>query len=77
MSEWISVNDRTPDCINECTESNELISNTVLVSDSNDHPSIGFGHICEHGYWVTYDGEHDFMNVQNVTHWMQLPEPPK
>ncbi|EXA70274.1 hypothetical protein J503_0522 [Acinetobacter baumannii 984213] len=53
------------------------ISNTVIISNSDNHPSIGFGHIQDDGVWVVYEGEYDFMNPSKVTHWMPLPEPPK
>lgn len=69
--EWISVNTRSP------LEEGLRISNTVMVSDINSHPSIGFGHVTHDGVWTIYEGEHDFMNPATVTHWMPLPAPPK
>lgn len=72
VPEWISVNNRLPECMHECTASGLEISDTVLVSNSKDNPSIGFGHLREDGNWVVYEGEHDFMNPQKVTHWMLM-----
>lgn len=75
--EWISVDEQLPQCKHECTQTGMEISNTVVVSDSNNHPSIGFGHLQDDGNWVVYEGEYDFMMPSHVTHWMPLPEPPK
>lgn len=78
MSEWISVDDGLPDCEFELFETGDYVSNVVMVHSSNTFGfNIGFGHVNEGGVWSVYDGEHDFMNVVNVTHWMPLPEPPK
>ena len=77
MSEWISVDDRLPECKFECNESFSLVSNSVLVCDKNDLPSCGIGHCHYDGGWTVYCGEYDFMNPGSVTHWMPLPDAPK
>ena len=77
MWEWISVEDRLPIRRYECFETGNLISRSVLITNKNESPSIGVGHVDDNGSWTCYDGEHDFMNVSSVTHWMPLPEPPK
>lgn len=73
---WIDVTKQKPVCNYECHETGLTISDVVLVSDIGSHPSFGMGHINEYGEWNCYNGEHDFMNVLNVTHWMPLPAPP-
>lgn len=78
MSEWISVEDELPHCDYELRETGEIVSNVVMVHDINSYDfNMGFGHVNEEGEWTVYDGEHDFMNVQNVTHWKKLPNLPK
>lgn len=60
MSDWISVTERMPDH-----------TNTVIVGD-------------EHGVWFAnrenkLEGWYDTCGggmMENVTHWMELPEPP-
>lgn len=74
---WISVKDKLPECLHECTSSFTEVSNTVLIADSGDMTAIGFGHINEHGVWTVYQGEYDFMNLEDVTHWMELPKYPR
>lgn len=69
-----SVKDRLPDRRHKDTSANTMISDTVLVHDEADPLSVGFGHLTEQGNWVVYSGEHDFMNVLNVTHWMAIPK---
>lgn len=74
---WISVKDRLPPCEFELVQTDESVSNVVLVSDNNSYSySLGFGHVNSDGIWTVYDGEHDFMNVQNVTHWAEHIEMP-
>lgn len=75
---WISVDSNTPACIYELCSTGETVSQVVQVHDINSFEfNIGFGHVNDNGVWTVYDGEHDFMNVLNVTHWKPLPEPPK
>lgn len=78
MGEWIDIKYGLPPCDYEHCETGDYISTVVMIHDINSHEfNVGFGHVNDEGIWTVYDGEHDFMNVQNVTHWMPLPEPPK
>lgn len=78
MSEWISVNERLPSCGHELNETGGCVSNVVMIHNANSYKfSLGFGHVNDKGEWAAYDGEHDFMNVVDVTHWQPLPSFPK
>jgi len=77
MREWISVENRTPEIEHECTTSETMISDAVIVSDIDDFHSVGFAHYHKGGYWTVYGGEHDFMNPLKVTHWMPMPKHPE
>ena len=78
MSDWIDVKNSLPNCQFELFETDEYVSNVVMVHDINSFEfNIGFGHVNEYGVWTVYSGEHDFMHVQNVTHWKPLPRLPK
>ena len=72
---WINVKDELPPCNYEIEDG--YVSQSVIVTDSGYHPSIGFGHLHEDGKWQIYKGEVDFMNPEEITHWMPLPKPPK
>lgn len=78
MSEWISVKNRLPPCEFELHETGENVSNVVLIHNKNSYEfNIGMGHVSDSGAWTIYDGEYDFMNISDVTHWMPLPELPE
>lgn len=74
---WISVKDRLPMCFYECADAGMDISKTVMVSNEDSYPSIGFAHIRDDGKWVVYKGEYDFMMPDKITHWMPTPSHPK
>lgn len=73
---WIPVTERTPQCRHECTSTHQMVSDTVLVTDSSNPQSLGLAHLQADGEWNVYDGEYDFMNPQSVTHWMPRPADP-
>lgn len=74
---WIDARKRLPTCEFELCDTGEYVSNVVLVTDKNSGIyNLGFGHVNDEGVWTVYDGEHDFMNVQNVTHWATTPDLP-
>ncbi|WP_281255620.1 DNA translocase FtsK [Pseudomonas fluvialis] len=75
-SDWISVTERTPQCHHECTSTHQMVSDTVLVTDSSNPQSLGLAHLQADGEWNIYDGEYDFMNPESVTHWMPRPADP-
>lgn len=76
MSGWISVEVCKPQCPHECTTDHCMVSQTLLVSDSNS-PSLGMAHMREDGTWKMYGGDYDFMWPENITHWMAMPEFPQ
>lgn len=75
---WISVEDGLPPCDFEFCETGERVSNAVLIHSAATYGfNMGMGHVNEDGVWNVYSGEHDFMNVLMVTHWMPLPDAPQ
>lgn len=78
VPKWVSVEDRLPPCDFEFCETGEHVSNVVLIhSAATCGFNMGMGHVNEDGVWNAYSGEHDFMNVLMVTHWMPLPDAPQ
>ena len=76
QSAWIPVTERTPQCRHECTSTHQMVSDTVLVTDSSNPQSLGLAHLQADGEWNVYEGEYDFMNPESVTHWMPRPADP-
>ena len=75
---WIKCSDKLPPCNYELRETGEYVSEVVLVHNINSYEfNTGFAHVNDEGVWTVYDGEHDFMNVGDVTHWQPLPKLPK
>ena len=62
--EWISVNDKMPPYLSKCLVTN---GEYVKFSWSKDEDPAW----CE-----IHNGKDDFW-LEDVTHWMPLPEPPK
>ena len=78
VPKWVSVEDRLPPCDFEFCETGEHVSNVVLIHSATTCGfNMGMGHVNEDGVWNAYSGEHDFMNVLMVTHWMPLPDAPQ
>lgn len=78
VPKWVSVEDRLPPCDFEFCETGEQVSSVVLIHSAATYGfNMGMGHVNEDGVWNAYSGEHDFMNVLNVTHWMPLPDAPQ
>lgn len=72
MSEWIKCSDRMPDN-----------DNYVLAADfANKYSACTPNYqVACYGDWVGStewdDGDGNGLNMELVTHWMPLPEPPK
>lgn len=66
MGEWVSVKDRLPDTVIivlTCTSGG--IVDTAWRTEMSDPP----------GAWDSFSGRRGF-NLDDITHWMPLPEPP-
>lgn len=75
MGEWINAKSKLPECAYELCDTGEKVSNVVMVHNVNSYEfNMGFGHVNDNGIWTVYDGEHDFMNVGDVTHWQEMPD---
>lgn len=61
---WISVEDRLP-------ENQEY----VLVFVKFHHPIVGFLHEKGQG-WIVIDEHEDYIQDENITHWMPIPPAP-
>lgn len=66
VGEWISVNERLPE---DCKK--------ILVI--NGHGYIGISALWrkDGSRWTWIDSAGHFNHVNDITHWMPLPEPPK
>jgi len=69
VKKWINVKDRLPEC-----------DEMVLVSFTNPagvHVEMAL--TTKHGFYYIAEGAHEYYeeHIDNVTHWMPLPEPPK
>lgn len=62
---WIAVEDGTP-CVNSSQQSSDVLT-------FNIHGDMQVGFLLD-GYWQNFNGSE---NIQSVTHWAELPEPPK
>lgn len=71
--EWISVKDRLPE-----KDGQYLCYKNYVVGGYCD--LLWYGTIYDHGKKRTFyffDPDYGDIEVSNVTHWMELPEPPK
>lgn len=83
MSNWISVNDRLPDEDGEYLvffngEPSEMcVLNFATVLSNADEAWFAFENRNYSG-WYDWDwAEREYYEVDGVTHWQPLPEPPK
>lgn len=76
LDRWIPVAETLPECRHECTTDHQMVSDTVLVTDASVAMNLGMAHLKDDGAWVVYQGEHDFMNPESITHWMPMPKSP-
>jgi len=67
--EWVSVDDRLP---------NQGVQVLVYPPDYGDDKlaNENIGYLSRHGTFE-YSDNYTIFNLRNVTHWMQLPQPPK
>ncbi|CDH25152.1 DUF551 domain-containing protein [Xenorhabdus bovienii] len=66
--EWIKTSDRLP----------ETYDDILLVVDGSNDIHVGYFILDEHeGNCFHSLGEDLFFKIEDVTHWMELPEPPK
>lgn len=63
---WISVNDRLP-----------ADSKKILVVNGHGYISISALWRKDGSKWTWIDSAGHFNHVNDITHWMPLPEPPK
>jgi hypothetical protein len=77
--EWIKVTDKTPDLLPD----KDYSENVLAVCDGNLHVMIyGYVEDGEQGGWVWSDcygdinGEGEWDDDYQPTHWMPLPKPP-
>ena len=72
MMEWISVENRLPEIKNRGKKENPC-SDSVLVTDGVEI-QVGNRWICGNKeYFLPYYR----LTIEDITHWMPLPEPPK
>lgn len=76
LDRWTPVAEMLPECSHEYTTDHQMVSDTVLVTDASVAMNIGMAHLKDDGIWVVYQGEHDFMNPESITHWMPMPKSP-
>ena len=62
---WISVEERMP---------KQYVSVLVYMPDEYPRPTVREGYFMPDGIW---DAAHYLRNPDEVTHWANMPEPPK
>lgn len=62
---WISVEERLPE---------QYVSVLVYMPDEYPRPTVHEGYFMPDGIW---DAAHYLRNPDEVTHWANMPEPPK
>lgn len=63
---WLSTHDRM----------HMMVSQSLLVTDSEGMHALGMAHMREDGTWKLYGGDHDFMHPDEVVYWMPFPDAP-
>jgi hypothetical protein len=68
IMDWIDVNDRLPE-----TDHNDFSKVVLAVNDRGTIKTTRLDtEYSKKGYWIGFD-----FSDSNVTHWAELPEPPK
>ena len=65
LPRWISVEERLPE---------PFVSVLVQMPGEKPHPTVREGYISNEGVWVA---GHFRRDPDEVTHWAEMPEPPK
>ena len=73
QAQWISIEDRKP----KLTHSDGIYkrSDTVIVTNGKYCTAANWVHSTWAGWYSWYDGDEE--ELEDVTHWMPMPEPPK
>ena len=81
VQEWISVKDRLPEkdgaylTVINCFGYHSTIN---IHSFAKDGETVNKYDLAGEKYvWYFYDSEYGYVSTNCVTHWMQLPDPPK
>ena len=75
MSDWISVDENVPDTFE--TEGNYHASKECVVLCAGSYELALFQHGPDSGGWENWYSHFYEDHLENVTHWMPLPEPPQ
>lgn len=72
--QWTSVKDGLPETDNECTARDLNVSATFFVRgiDVTGGQGCGLADYQEDGKWHCYGGDHDFMHIVEVTHYLPV-----
>ena len=81
VQEWISVTERLPE------EDKDYL---VITNDFGNRQGVDIRWFAKDGetvdeyelagqkcVWYFYDSEYGYVSTNSITHWMQLPDPPK
>jgi len=75
---WVSVEDRLPDTseivLFYITYPPDTMFN--LRADPFPKQNIRLGGLAYNGKWLTYENQYAQHDIQHVSHWMPIPEPP-
>lgn len=67
--EWISVKDKLPCLVNNCSSNNVLVTDGISIF-------VAFLHHDEYDEYDEWLEALEGLNIGGVTHWMPLPELP-
>ena len=81
VNEWISVKDRLPDkdghyLVHKDLWGDRYVATVWFAKDGRKVSRYDFENRWKN-VWYDYDSEYGNVILDNVTHWMPLPQPPK
>ena len=81
VKEWISVNDRLPEedgyyLVFVQGYYAKCVRTLNFAKDGRKVDEFDFDEDAKN-VWYRYDSEYGYVTVEDVTHWMPLPQPPK